>query len=242
MSRSKIFRTSLTGIWLALVIISSWITSLLFLLFSNLYDLPLTGLILAVLGRTFLQTGLFIIGHDSMHRSLMPRNKSINDLLGRLAVGFYAFLPYEHCRANHYRHHYSPAALGDPDFHDGQHTHPFCWYFKFMKEYLSFGQLTVLLSTWCLCFWILQGFTQTSLLNVLLFWTVPLLLSSVQLFIFGTFLPHREKTGEPSNSHRAQSTPYPVLLSLLTCYHFGYHWEHHEYPKVPWYELPSVRL
>lgn len=239
---SNTSQASLTGFWLALGIIGSWFASLLFLLFLNLNHLSLIWLVLAVLGRTFLHTGLFIITHDAMHRSLMPRNRSINDLLGHLAVGLYAFLPYEHCRSNHCRHHHSPAELGDPDFHDGQHTHPFCWYIKFMKEYLSVGQLTVLLTTWCLCLWILQGFTQTSLLNVLLFWTVPLLLSSIQLFIFGTYLPHREKTGELSNSHRAQSTPYPVLLSLLTCYHFGYHWEHHEYPRVPWYALPSVRL
>ncbi|MBD3338449.1 MAG: beta-carotene ketolase, partial [Candidatus Lokiarchaeota archaeon] len=23
--------------------------------------------------------------------------------------------------------------------------------------------------------------------------------------------------------------------------HFGYHWEHHEYPNIPWWRLPAVR-
>jgi hypothetical protein len=34
--------------------------------------------------------------------------------------------------------------------------------------------------------------------------------------------------------HNARSSSMPIWLSLLTCYHFGYHWEHHEYPYVPW--------
>jgi beta-carotene/zeaxanthin 4-ketolase len=241
MNHSKTLGASLTGIWFALAIIIFWFASLIFLLFQNLNDLSPIGLVLAFLSRTFLQTGLFIIGHDAMHRSLMAWNRSINDSLGELAVGLYAFLPYQHCRSNHGKHHHTPAQLGDPDFHDGQHTHPFCWYIKFMREYLSFGQLATLLCTWGLCFLILKGFTQTALLNVLLFWAAPLLFSSVQLFVFGTYLPHREKSGELNSSHRIKSTSYPVLLSLLTCYHFGYHWEHHEYPKLPWYKLPSVR-
>ena len=43
------------------------------------------------------------------------------------------------------------------------------------------------------------------------------------------------------NPHRARSNGYPPWLSFLTCYHFGYHFEHHEYPYVPWWGLSSVR-
>ncbi|HYD98464.1 MAG TPA: fatty acid desaturase, partial [Alphaproteobacteria bacterium] len=31
------------------------------------------------------------------------------------------------------------------------------------------------------------------------------------------------------------------LVSLLTCYHFGHHHEHHLRPDVPWWRLPSLR-
>jgi beta-carotene ketolase (CrtW type) len=241
MSCGQNFKSSLTGVWLAFGIVSAWFTSLIFLLFLDLHNLSVAELLLAILARTFFQTGLFIIGHDAMHSSLMPSNQGVNDFLGRLAVSLYAFLPYKHCRSNHFKHHRYPATLGDPDFHDGQHKHPLCWYIKFMKEYLSFIQLTALLSMWFLCYLILRNLTQSFALHCLLFWTVPLLLSSIQLFVFGTYLPHRDRTGELTNSHKAQSISYPVLLSLLTCYHFGYHWEHHEYPRVPWYALPSVR-
>jgi beta-carotene ketolase (CrtW type) len=75
--------------------------------------------------------------------------------------------------------------------------------------------------------------------NLILFWFLPIVLSSMQLFLFGTYLPHRSE--DSPNSHAAISSNYPLILSFLTCYHFGYHWEHHEYPNLPWYRLPSVR-
>ena len=32
-----------------------------------------------------------------------------------------------------------------------------------------------------------------------------------------------------------------LLGSLVTCYHFGYHHEHHLYPAVPSWRLPAAR-
>nr|MBA2748547.1 fatty acid desaturase [Tatlockia sp.] len=40
--------------------------------------------------------------------------------------------------------------------------------------------------------------------------------------------------------HCAQTNPLPTWLSFITCYHFGYHYEHHEHPDVPWWGLPKV--
>jgi beta-carotene ketolase (CrtW type) len=77
--------------------------------------------------------------------------------------------------------------------------------------------------------------------NLILFWAGPALLSTVQLFAFGTYLPHREPDGGYTNRHHACSNDYPVWLSFLTCYHFGYHLEHHQYPNVPWWQLPRKR-
>jgi beta-carotene ketolase (CrtW type) len=46
--------------------------------------------------------------------------------------------------------------------------------------------------------------------------------------------------GGYTNPHRAQSNPLPIFWSFITCYHFGYHQEHHEYPHVPWWKLPEI--
>ncbi len=77
--------------------------------------------------------------------------------------------------------------------------------------------------------------------NVLLFWALPAVLSSLQLFIFGTYLPHVPDDPAFNDRHNARSNDYPAWLSLLTCFHFGYHHEHHLYPGVPWWRLPKAR-
>jgi beta-carotene ketolase (CrtW type) len=77
-------------------------------------------------------------------------------------------------------------------------------------------------------------------LNVLLFCTLPLLLSSLQLFVFGTYLPHRGQR-LPQRRPHADSLELAPWLSLLACFHFGYHREHHDAPTLAWFELPAQR-
>jgi beta-carotene ketolase (CrtW type) len=77
--------------------------------------------------------------------------------------------------------------------------------------------------------------------TTLVFWALPALLSSVQLFYFGTYRPHRVDEVPFSDQHRARSNDFSPLMSLLTCFHFGYHHEHHDTPWVPWWRLPARR-
>ena len=70
---------------------------------------------------------------------------------------------------------------------------------------------------------------------------LPLLLSSLQLFVVGTYLPHRSSRVRSRDRHQAASLAWPPALSLLACFHFGYHWEHHHNPSLPWYRLPDRR-
>ena len=69
----------------------------------------------------------------------------------------------------------------------------------------------------------------------MVFWALPALLSALQLFYFGTYQPHRSDAAPFEDNHRARTVERPVWLSFLTCYHFGYHLEHHRYPWVPWW-------
>jgi beta-carotene/zeaxanthin 4-ketolase len=228
------------GFWgwtIALLIFGLWISSTIFLLVFDLNYLNWLAVFIWIWGRTFIQTGLFILAHDAMHGSLIPLSPRWNRRLGAIALGLYAGLSFDICCRNHAKHHRYPGQGQDPDFHDGINSRPWQWYLKFMREYLSVVQglkfLTIVLIVGTIAFCL-----HISLLKLWLWWIFPLVLSSIQLFIFGTYLPHDRM--EDSNRHCARTIDYPVWWSFLSCYHFGYHWEHHEYPHTPWYRLPDL--
>jgi beta-carotene ketolase (CrtW type) len=37
--------------------------------------------------------------------------------------------------------------------------------------------------------------------------------------------------------HHARTLPRHHLWAMLSCYFFGYHWEHHQSPGTPWWRL-----
>lgn len=224
------------GTSIAFALIGSWCLSLVLLLLFGAF-LPPVAWLLAVLLRTLLQTGLFIVGHDAMHRSVAPASERLNDRLGRVALALYACLPYTLCRRNHLLHHRSPGGSRDPDFHAPHQPGVVGWFVRFLGGYLSLTSLTVLVSLWggaALAAGALHGH---GLQVVFSFCTLPLALSALQLFLFGTYLPHRGRA--MASPHGAITLAWPEPLSLLACYHFGYHVEHHSHPSLPWFELPA---
>lgn len=225
------------GLWIALTIIATW--TVCFIRFLSL-DLSQTNWViigLALLLQTFLYTGLFITAHDAMHGSLYPNNLKLNHLIGSIAVTLYGLFSYEELLKKHWLHHRYPASDNDPDFHDGEHQNLISWYLYFMSRYWSWWRLI----KWAFVFHSIQLLFHISILNLALFWIIPFICSSFQLFYFGTFLTHREPPGGYQNDHCAQSNSLPIFWSFMTCYHFGYHQEHHQYPNVPWWQLPNVR-
>jgi beta-carotene ketolase (CrtW type) len=75
--------------------------------------------------------------------------------------------------------------------------------------------------------------------NLVVFWMIPAVLSTFQLFYFGTYLPHRGEHINPPLNARSQSLNH--VKAFLSCYFFGYHLEHHAYPYLPWWQLPKAR-
>jgi beta-carotene ketolase (CrtW type) len=187
--------------------------------------------------QTFLYTGLFITAHDAMHGIVAPQHKKLNNFIGALCVFLYALFSFQRLRNEHRKHHAQPASDSDPDYHDGAHRGFWAWYFHFMLTYVTWRQIAGM----AIVFNVLLHTFKIPVANLLLFWIAPALLSTLQLFYFGTYLPHREPAGGYTNAHRARSNDFSALWSFLTCYHFGYHWEHHEHPYVPWWKLPAVR-
>ncbi|MFB2977199.1 beta-carotene ketolase CrtW [Microseira sp. BLCC-F43] len=226
---------SIKGLAIAVSIISLWAISLIFLLSVALSQVPIFWIGVGLVLQTFLYTGLFITAHDAMHGVVYPKDPRINNFVGSLALLVYGLFSYKELLKKHHLHHRFPSSEKDPDFHDLKHKDFFRWYLYFMKNYWSWTRLMGL----NLIFIILA--IQIPIANIALFWIIPSLLSSVQLFYFGTFLTHQEPEEGYTNPHRAKSTSFPVWWSFITCYNFGYHEEHHQYPNVPWWKLPEVR-
>ena len=231
---------SLLGLLIATTIFLLWFSSLIFLLSIDVSQTSLFLIVSAVLVRTFLHTGIFITAHDAMHGTVFPQNRQINDFIGSVATRLYVLLPYKTLLEKHRLHHRYPASSKDPDFcEQGQHN-ALIWYLDFMKGYMVGKQSWVVFFGMTIIFYLFRWGLNIPVSNLLLFWVLPILFSSIQLFYFGIFVPHRQPKGGYTNRHRAKSTYYDVLWSLIACYHFGYHWEHHEFPHLPWYKLPSV--
>ncbi len=228
---------SFKGLISAILIILVWTISIVFALRQNLNDLHHGHIAFLIFWQTFLYTGLFITAHDAMHGTAFFSNKITNKIIGMMSVLIYAMFSYKNLFIKHHQHHKLPGTQDDPDFHDGIHKGFLSWYIHFLFTYLTWKQLLAM----AMVFNILYHLLNISLANLLLFWILPSMLSTLQLFFFGTYLPHRESMEAFTDHHRARSNDYNILVSLVTCYHFGYHWEHHQYPYVPWWKLPKVR-
>ncbi len=224
------------GTAIALLIILTWAVSFFSAFTHGASSLGPLGCIFSIAWFTFLYTGLFVTGHDAMHQSIAPRHPRLNRILGELALFLYGFIPYDKLYESHTHHHRFPASHYDPDFHNGKHRHPVLWYFRFMRSYWTARQTLSIVIVYNSLYRVM-GVPEA---NLLLFWAIPSLLSSMQLFYFGTYLVHRHLPDTYNTPLCANSNYWPWLISLLTCYHFGYHREHHALPHVPWWQLPQV--
>lgn len=225
------------GVFVALTIIGAWAVSLSVLLSIDVSIIPVPLRMVAIAVQTFLYTGLFITAHDAMHGAVSPSNIKLNNLIGSFTVGAYALFSYKKMIRTHWMHHQHPASEQDPDFHDGVHKNVVSWYFYFMTRYWSWTRLIGLIAV----FHILHRVFHVAEVNLILFWMIPSIASSFQLFFFGTYLPHREPKSGYQNDSRAQSSNWSEFWSFISCYHFGYHQEHHENPHLPWWKLPEIR-
>ncbi|MGV8877787.1 MAG: fatty acid desaturase [Sphingobacteriaceae bacterium] len=220
-------KKSYTGIAVALVVVASWLISI-FLLMRWEVNYANPWLYFFVLLQMHLYTGLFITAHDAMHGTVSS-DKNVNNTIGQVCTFLYAAFWYPQLFKKHHLHHRHVHADGDPDFHQGNFM---SWYFTFIRNYLSIWQVVFMAILFnVIKIWISQE-------NLILFWVVPSLLSTLQLFYFGTYLPHR---GEHDNRHQSRSQRKNHLLAFFSCYFFGYHYEHHDHPEIPWWKLWQMK-
>jgi beta-carotene ketolase (CrtW type) len=232
-------RTTQVGIGLAATILAGWIAThvlSVFFLEVSARTVVLVPFVIAL--QSWLSVGLFIVAHDAIHGTLAPSNKRLNDTIGRIAINLYGGFNFDKLAHAHHLHHRHSGTEADPDFSAAHPRNPILWALAFFARHLTWRVLVF----FPLVFNIELHLLGAERLNLLLFFCAPAVLSAFQLFYFGTFLPHQhDEADEFVDSHRARSSEFGPLLSLLTCYHFGYHHEHHLYPYVPWWRLPQVR-
>ncbi|WP_339867703.1 fatty acid desaturase [uncultured Algoriphagus sp.] len=216
------------GILIALTIIVLWFSSLIFLLnYPISWSNPLVYL--AILIQMHLYTGLFITAHDAMH-GLVSSDKKVNNTIGWFAALLFSYNFYGKLFPKHHEHHRFVATSQDPDYHESDNF--LAWYFSFIKQYVSIWQILLMAIT----FNILKLFIPVE--NLIIFWMLPAVLSTFQLFYFGTYLPHK---GESDNKHHSSTQAKNHLWAFLTCYFFGYHYEHHDSPGTPWWRLWKIK-
>ncbi|TAH22161.1 MAG: fatty acid desaturase [Cytophagales bacterium] len=218
------------GVYIALLIMSLWSISLAFLLMSYSVSFlsPLTYFF--ILLQSHLYTGIFITAHDAMH-SVVSSNKKVNTWIGRICATIFAFNFYDNLLKKHYEHHRFVGTDKDPDYHGGGF---WIWYLSFAKQYINLWQILLMAITYNA----LKLLFPTE--NVILFWMLPSIISTFQLFYFGTYLPHKGEHA-PENIHKSNSQRQNHLWAFLTCYFFGYHYEHHNSPRTPWWMLPQEK-
>ena len=219
----------------------SWLVTLVIglrLEIDQLHPLVITAWVLV---RSFLHTGLFILAHDAMHNSLVPGHGLINQRIGRLCLWLYAGLNYDVCKRNHHRHHLMPESEADPDFCPTHNRSVLAWLVRFLRNYLNPAQLSRLILVLTLLLLAAQLHQSQPLVTVSVTFLLPLLISTAQLFFVGTYLPHRKEHQQTEHEVSIKSLNLHPFVSLLACYHFGYHREHHNHPQAPWFLLPELR-
>jgi beta-carotene ketolase (CrtW type) len=221
------------GITAALTVIFLWAFHLLYILNYAAVNFYSPLFYLHILLQAYLYTGLFITAHDSMHRTISS-NERINRLTGIICTLLYAGLSYNKLLLNHKKHHLYPGTKDDPDFSHGSNNF-FIWWFKFLMHYASFLQVMIMAAAFNLLKFAIPE------IKLWLFWVLPAFISSLQLFYFGTYLPHKEPHDDSMGIHKARTQNKNHLWAMISCYFFGYHLEHHTHPHVPWWRLYKIK-
>jgi len=215
---------SLAGLIILLWCISTWSC------FHHELDWASPWTYVLFLVQTHLYTGLFITAHDAMH-SVVSRNKILNAWIGKVCTTLFMFNHYPTLFRKHHEHHRYAGTAKDPDYHTGNF---WIWYFNFAKQYVSIWQIIFIAVLFNI---LIQFFPEP---NVLIYWAITPIASTFQLFYFGTYLPHRGEH-DAENIHNSRSQSRNHWWAFISCYFFGYHYEHHDSPHTPWWGLYQVK-
>ncbi|MGB9701581.1 MAG: fatty acid desaturase [Candidatus Kapaibacteriota bacterium] len=221
------------GLLIAIFIFVLWLVHLIYSLLYVRVDFASISIYIHILIQSYLYTGLFITAHDAMHNVVFPNHK-VNLVIGSIATFLFAGMSFKRLVKNHRKHHNFPGTKDDPDFCE-KSQNLFIWFFTFMYRYTTISQLVVM----AILYNLLKLVSPE--INIILFWVVPAFVGAFQLFFFGTYLPHRKPHTEEMFPYNSRTLKKNHFLAMLSCYFFGYHWEHHDKPNIPWWRLYETK-
>ncbi len=224
------------GLGLASIMFVTWIGVHVWAMFFfsiNGATWPLVPLIFAL--QCWLSVGMFIVAHDAMHGSLAPGQPRLNGAIGAVVLFLYAGFGWRKMRDAHFDHHRHVGTADDPDFNSANPQSFWPWYSLFLKRYFGWQSIAFVWAI-VLFYFFVAGVAPE---NIALLYGFPAIASSIQLFYFGTYRPHRHEAAAFSDHHKSRTNSYGTIASLFSCFHFGYHHEHHLSPGVPWWALPQ---
>ena len=221
------------GLLISLLVMTLWLLHLVFMFEYLTVDFTSIWFYFHIFLQGYLYTGLFITAHDAMHGTVSS-NLTLNKTIGRISTFLFAALSYKKLLKNHKLHHQFPGTEKDPDFNI-QSQNFFIWWVSFLFRYATIVQIIIM----GIVFNLLK--IRYSEISIWLFLVLPSFLGSLQLFFFGTYLPHRKPHSENMKPHNARTQRKNHLWAMISCYFFGYHFEHHELPHLPWWKLYQVK-
>ncbi|MBC7419871.1 MAG: fatty acid desaturase [Bdellovibrio sp.] len=231
----------MNGLVVALFIFFSWLFALIFGLTQGQVSNVSEGLkyfwLMIIIQLLFV--GLFITVHDACHGSVAPNKPRINLWIGRIFAFAYAAISFDTLARKHQEHHRYSGTKLDPDFYRDGTKSFFPWFFHFLKQYISLKQILIMTGV----AQVLIHVVHLPEANVFIFWVIPSILSLLQLFYFGTYLPHKKRSDVFfEDSHHTLDVRLPLFISFVSCYHFGaFHHSHHQFPGTSWFLLPRFK-
>ncbi len=234
--RMKAHTQSAIGMLLAAAIFTAWLAvhlGSMFVFQINTGNFWIVPFIMAL--QCWLSVGMFIVAHDGMHGSLSPSMQRVGQAIGAALLFLYAGFGWRKMRDAHFDHHKYTGTKSDPDYNADNPHHFWPWYTLFLKRYFGAMSVAWVWTVVLTYYFVLDVPPQ----NIALLYGFPAIASSLQLFYFGTYRPHRREETEFADVHNARTNSYSVMASLFSCFHFGYHHEHHLSPGVPWWGLPK---
>lgn len=234
---SSFAQDAIIGLSLAALMFATWLGLHLWAMFVfsiTATSWPLVPVIVAL--QCWLSVGMFIVAHDAMHGSLAPGRGRLNAAIGTVILFLYAGFGWRRMRDAHFDHHRHVGTADDPDFNAEDSRSFWPWYMLFLKRYFGWQSMAWVWSVVLVYYFALDVPPE----NIGLLYGLPAIASSVQLFYFGTYRPHRHDDSGFPDAHNARSNDFGSIASLFSCFHFGYHHEHHLSPGTPWWALPKA--